>query len=75
MTADHYDTEKVVNLRENKGMTQTQVADAIGLTLRQYQRIEAGESASYEALVEIARVYQVPVTSFLIAEPQKILPS
>ena len=32
-------------LREKKKMTQSNVADAMGVTLRQYQRYEHGEQA------------------------------
>ena len=35
--------------REARGWTQQQVADAIGITLRQYQRYEAGETELYHA--------------------------
>lgn len=35
--------ERMKALRLNAGETQTQVAEAVGMTLRQYQRYEAGE--------------------------------
>jgi len=35
--------ERIKELRIETGATQTQIAKAVGMTLRQYQRYEAGE--------------------------------
>ena len=47
-------------LREKKKMTQSNVADAMGVTLRQYQRYEHGEQAlSIEGWIFLADLYDV----------------
>lgn len=48
--------------RQRAGLTQQQVADKLGVVLRQYQRIEAGQSnGSFEAwdvLEDLLKVHQ-----------------
>ena len=48
--------------REKKNMTQQQVADTLGLSLRQYQRIEGGDCdgtlATWDRLEDMFRVHQ-----------------
>lgn len=48
--------------RKAKGMTQQQMADELGLTLRQYQRIESGDAygtiETWDALEDLFHVHQ-----------------
>ena len=55
--------------REEFGMSQQQVADAAGITLRQYQRFESGErnmsSATMRIGLSICRVLQLDPNRFV----------
>lgn len=52
--------EKLKALREETGLTQGKTAQAMGITLRQYQRFEAGEQRpGYDNLIKIADHFQV----------------
>jgi len=48
--------------RKGKGLTQQQVADLLGIGLRQYQRMESGQTdgsfAAWDALEDIMCVHQ-----------------
>lgn len=48
--------------RKDKGMTQQQVADHLGITLRNYQKIESGELlgriASWDKLEDLFGIHQ-----------------
>lgn len=47
-------------LRQKSGLTQQAAADALGITIRQYQRFEAGEQRpGYDNLIHIADLFQV----------------
>lgn len=47
-------------LREKKGLTQTDLADMMGVKLRQYQRYEHGEQGlSIEGWIFLADLYDV----------------
>lgn len=46
--------------RECLGMTQQQVANEVGITVRQYQRYESGEKSIYSASFQIGvRLFKV----------------
>lgn len=46
--------------REHLGMTQQQVANEVGITVRQYQRYESGEKSIYSASFQIGvRLFKV----------------
>lgn len=52
--------ERLKELRKAKGVTQKQVALAMGVTERNYQRFEYGESKpNYENLLKLARYFQI----------------
>lgn len=52
--------ERLKELRKGKGVTQKQVALAIGVTERNYQRFEYGDGKpNYDNLLELARYFQV----------------
>lgn len=50
------------NARTNKGMTQQQVADYLGISLRYYQKIEAGDRTGdfelWDTLEDLFSVHQ-----------------
>ena len=53
-------SQRLLLLRQEAGMTQQQVADAIQTTLRQYQRFEKGEQKpGFDNLVRLADCFQV----------------
>lgn len=53
-------------LREEKGATQKEVADAIGVTVRQYQRFEKGEQKpGFDNLIALADYFEVTL-DFLV---------
>jgi len=46
--------------REYLGMTQQQVANEVGITVRQYQRYESGEKSIYSASFQIGvRLFKI----------------
>lgn len=46
--------------REHLGMTQQQVANEVGITVRQYQRYESGEKSIYSASFQIGvRLFKI----------------
>ena len=52
--------ERMKELRCERGETQTQVAEAIGITLRQYQRYEAGtQKPGLDYLIALADHFDV----------------
>lgn len=54
--------ERLKEARQKAGMTQKQVADKLGITIRSYQRIESGELlgsiAHWDALEDLFNVHQ-----------------
>ena len=53
-------SQRLLLLRQESGMTQQQVADAIQTTLRQYQRFEKGEQKpGFANLIRLADCFQV----------------
>lgn len=58
--------ERLKELRKEKGVTQTQVADYLGLKLRAYQYYESGEHRpEYEKLMALADFFEV-TTDYLL---------
>lgn len=52
--------ERLKELRKSKGLTQRQVAQAIGIVERNYQKFEYGENKpSYSALLALADFFEV----------------
>lgn len=51
--------------RHNKGMTQAELADKVGIRFQQIQKYETGANrVSASRLCDIAKVLEVPVASF-----------
>ncbi len=62
--------ERLIELREAAGLTQEQAAHLIGVTYRQLQRWEAGESMPYpQNMAKIADAFAVTVAEFFGEEP------
>lgn len=52
--------KRLCELRNKKGSSQNQAAVEIGITLRQYQRFEAGEQKpGFDNLIKIADCFEV----------------
>lgn len=51
--------ERLKQLRKEKGITQVQVALNCNMAERAYQRIEAGNKPSYDALLALADYFDV----------------
>lgn len=65
-----YDYEKVAELRESKGISKEQMAEALGVTLMTVYRIEKG-TCSVDTLAKVAIVLDVPL-SLLMRTAQQI---
>lgn len=76
MNANHYDPEKLKQLRSQKSkgvtseITQQMVADALGVQRQTIYRAENGIDVSYELLCELAAYYDVEVVSLLYPTPK-----
>ena len=58
-------TERLKELRKLKGITQKQATEALSMTERNYQRLEASSNPSNENLIKIANLFEVS-TDFLL---------
>ena len=57
---------RIKDLREDHDLTQTQVAEAIGITQRKYSYLETGtQQLTDEILVKLAKFYGVTVDYIL----------
>lgn len=57
---------RIKDLREDRDLTQTQVAEAIGITQRKYSYIETGtQQLTDEILIKLAKFYGVSVDYIL----------
>jgi len=52
-------SDRVKELRKAKGMTQRQMADALGITERSYQRYEAENNPNHDTLIKLADFFEV----------------
>lgn len=63
--------ERLKKLRKEKGATQAQVADYLGLKLRAYQYYESGEHRpEYEKLMALADFFEV-TTDYLLGRSDR----
>ncbi len=65
------DSNKVKNLRLNKGWSQEQLSEVSGLSLRTIQRIENGITISIESLNVLAKALDVDHNELIIQEKQQ----
>ncbi len=57
---------RIAELRADRGLTQQQVADQLGITARYVQAVEAGKvNVSVRALVDWANLLRAPVATIL----------
>jgi transcriptional regulator with XRE-family HTH domain len=64
--------EKLTQLREERGLTRNQVADALGLSLSAIAGYEqARRTPKYDNLKNLAKLYKVPLESILGQEGQQ----
>jgi len=67
-------TDEVRKIRQQKGLSQENVANEIGLSQSQYSRIEQGDCAvPYEKVTEISNVLKVSLMRLLKQEVTKNL--
>jgi len=52
-------SDRVRELRKSKNMTQRQMADALSITERSYQRYEADNTPNIETLLKLAEYFNV----------------
>lgn len=71
MTGKDYNFELIAALRRDAERTQEELAVALGVSARQYQRAEHGGTISFNLLSRLARHHKRPVTDFLIAPKKK----
>lgn len=65
-TVGDYMDNRIKDLREDRDLTQTQVAEAIGITQRKYSYIETGtQQLTDEILIKLAKFYDVSVDYIL----------
>ena len=67
-------SDRVKELRKSKGLTQRQVANALGITERSYQRYEAENNPNNETLIKLADYFDVS-TDYLLGRsdnPQRL---
>ncbi|MDB5248097.1 MAG: hypothetical protein JWQ40_2491 [Segetibacter sp.] len=62
--------EKIKSARERKQLTQTQVAEKIGIGLRQYQNIEAGHFPKYKTkqIRELEKILEIGIYNEIYKE-------
>ncbi|MCL2569491.1 MAG: helix-turn-helix domain-containing protein [Oscillospiraceae bacterium] len=58
-------SDRVKELRKTRNMTQRQMADALGITERSYQRYEAENNPNNETLIKLADFFEVS-TDYLL---------
>ncbi|WP_298020398.1 helix-turn-helix domain-containing protein [uncultured Dysosmobacter sp.] len=64
--------EKLLSLRQKRGLTQPQVADGTGLSLRGYQNYERGlREPQLTALVALADFYDISLDELVCRERQR----
>ena len=62
-------TNRIRKLRVEKGISQENVADELGITHSAYAKIERGETdPNLSRLFDLARIFNVPITDLFVAE-------
>ena len=68
MTRNQF-SERIRQLREQKGLTQAELAEKSGLTIRSIQRLEKGDNTPRgDTLKRLSEVFEVPVESLVVKE-------
>jgi transcriptional regulator with XRE-family HTH domain len=65
MNAQHYDHDRLKEMREGRRLTQLEVAEQLEIDRQTVYRAEAGKSASYELLCDLCDLYQEDVLTLL----------
>ena len=64
-------TERLRELRQNQSVTQVQISVSIGITTRQYQRLEAGSAKpSLDTLIALADYFNISI-DYLVGRTDK----
>src|SRR5690554_2263619 len=64
--------EKIKNFKELKNFTQEYMAEKLGVSQAAYSKIESGATKlSYSKIIDIAKIFEVPVEEILAFDSQK----
>jgi transcriptional regulator with XRE-family HTH domain len=69
MDSRHYNPKRLVELREEKGLTQETVAAQLNVQRETISRVERGKVASYDILCDYTGLLGVNVTDILHPRP------
>lgn len=65
---------RIAELRTERGLTQQQVADQLGITSRYVQAVEAGDvNLSMRSLIDWANLFRAPLAAF-VEQPRSRAP-
>lgn len=64
-------TQKIKELREQRGWSQSQLSEMAGISLRTLQRMEKEENSSIESVKSIASVFEIDFQNLLLEEDSK----
>ena len=65
-------SENLLNLRKQRGLAQTAVAESVGLTVRAYQRYEYGErTPAKEVPIPLADLYDISLGELVSRQGKK----
>lgn len=56
---------RLYRLRKQRKLSQSQVADQIGITRSGYSRLETGEELKFSQAVKLAKVFKVPLEELI----------
>ena len=68
MTSNDYDNTKLISFREDKKLTQQNVADSLNVSRFTIIRAEQGVSASWKLLQNLASFYGVSISELIKSE-------
>ena len=64
-------SQRIRQLRQERGLTQTDVAEEVHLSMRGYQDLELGRKPKYDTLLHIADFYGVSVDWLMGRTPRR----
>lgn len=71
MNASHYNSAKLALAREQKQLTQKNIAEKLGVTEMTVYRAEKGINASYELLVKFCELVDLDIREILVLDKAK----
>lgn len=70
MDSKQYDPAPLIRSRKYLQKTQQQIADAVNVDRQTIYRAEAGKDVSFNLLVKLCTLYELPVTAVVRANPE-----